>query len=161
MKLETVVIADAVSTPGDGKFYVHGGGYSRIEISGLPAPIPISVFIRFQVEKGDDSGEHRFCITLIGPAGVPNVYPIEGEAVPPPKGPQDLLDEEEQYLDVAAEIPAVAVRQGVYRLQIELDGKLARELPLPVVVVDDLLPAAGTFDIRPARTPGGDKPGRG
>jgi hypothetical protein len=136
MRLDTILIADAVSTPGDGKFYIHGGGYSRIEISGLPAPIPIGVFVRFQVEDDDEQTEHRFCITLIGPAGVPNTFPIEGEAVPPSDNAQDLLENEPQYLDVAVQIPAVAVREGLYRIQVELDGKMMREVPLPVVVVD-------------------------
>lgn len=137
MRLDTVLIADAVSIPGDGKFYIHGGGYSRIEITGTPVPIPISVFARFLVEDGDEKLDHRFCFTLIGPAGVPNVFPVEGSAVPPAEDPSnELLAGEQQFLDVAIEIPAVALLEGLYRLQIELHGELVREIPFPVVVVN-------------------------
>ena len=72
----------------------------------------------------------------MGPAGVPNTYPIEGEAVPPPGNSADsLIPGEERYLNIAVNIPAFAVRDGLYRLQFELDGNLVRELPLPVVVI--------------------------
>lgn len=139
MELDAVFFADAVSTPPDGKFYVHGAGFTRYEISELPAPIPFSVLARFRVEAGDDGKEHRFKFTLIGPAGVPNVNPIEGAALPPEEAP-DLAEGEEQFFPVALDIHAFAVRDGLYHLEVELDGKLVRRVPLAVVVMGDVKP---------------------
>jgi hypothetical protein len=136
MKLDSLFFADAINTPPDGKFYVHGGGFSRVEISGLPAPIPFSVLARFLVEEGDEEREHRFMFTLVGPAGVPNVDPVGGAAFPPEEAP-DLVEGEEQFINIALDIDAFAVRAGMYHLEVELDEEIVRRVPLPVVVIDE------------------------
>jgi hypothetical protein len=144
VELDAIFFADAVSAPPDGKFYVHGAGFTRYEISELPAPIPFSVLARFRVEAGDDLKEHRFKFTLIGPAGVPNVDPI-GVAAFPPEETLELAEGEEQFFPVALDIHAFAVRDGLYHLEVELDGKLVRRVPLAVVVTAD--------DAKPKKTP--------
>ncbi len=78
MQLDAFILADAVATPGDGKFYVHGGGVSRIEAANLPAQIQLGVLIQLGGIKDDDVGvDHRLRLTLFGPTGLPNVEPIE------------------------------------------------------------------------------------
>jgi hypothetical protein len=150
MKLDSLFLADAISTPPDGKFYVHGGGFSRIDITSLPSPIPFSVLARFLVEDGDARREHRFMFTLVGPAGVPNVDPIGGVATPPDETP-DLVEGEEHFINVALDIPAFAIREGIYTLKVEVNDKVVRRVSLPVVV--------GGEDPKPQRRAAKSKPG--
>ena len=135
MELDALILADAASTPGDGKFYIHGGGFTRYEISALPAQIPLAVLVRLKVTAKDAEQEQRFNVALIGPQGVPNVEPIEILAVPPEADP-DLVEGEEQFLQVSLDIPAFAVRAGLYHLELRINGDLVRRVPLPVVVMN-------------------------
>ena len=137
MEVDALILADAVSAPPDGKIYVHGGGFSRYEIPRLPAPIPLGVWIRIRVEDADIDKPHSIEVTLLGPAGVPNIPPIAVEAVPPSEGMEALAEGEERFLNLALQLPAVAVRDGLYHLQLQIDGELAREVPLPVVVTGE------------------------
>jgi hypothetical protein len=133
MELDTLILADAASTPFDGKFYIHGGGLTRYEIAGLPAQIPLGVLIRFRVSEKDAHLDHRLYVALIGPAGVPNVAPVEIQAMPPDDAP-DLLEGEEQFFQIGFRIPAIAIREGLYQLELRHNDQLVRKVPLPVVV---------------------------
>jgi hypothetical protein len=137
MDLETLIVADAVSTPPDGKFYVHGGGITRLEIPSLPSPIPLGLLIRLKIDEHDLEHDHRILVTLIGPAGVPNTPPMELGLQPPGEDERgEPAEGEEMFVNIALRIPAVAVRAGLYRLQVEVDGTLAREVPIPVIVAE-------------------------
>jgi hypothetical protein len=133
VKIDTIILADAVSTPPDGKFYIHGGGFSRYEVPMLPFPIPLGVLIRLKIEEGDLDRPHHFRVALVGPTGNPNVPPIELEATAPPDvvGP---AEGEERFANIALHIPAVAVRDGLYHLEVHVEDELERRIPLPVMV---------------------------
>ena len=136
MLLETLIVADGVSTPPDGKFYVHGGGISRLEVPKLPFPIPLGILLRLRVEDDDDYARtHQVGIVLIGPRGLPNVPGVEFELAAPDDA-QEPLESEERVANVALTINAVAVHGGVYTLKVDLDGETVRELPLPLIVTD-------------------------
>jgi len=132
VKLDTLILADAVAIA-DGKCFVHGGGFTRYDIAFLPAPIPISIFARLLIEDGDYEAPHHFEFSLFGPTGDLNVPSVGMQAIPPPDRP-DLVEGEEPAFQVSAEIPAVAVRVGVYRFEMTVDGTLARTLEFPVVL---------------------------
>jgi hypothetical protein len=134
MELETLIVADAVSTPPDDKFYVHGGGISRLEVPTLPFPMQLGVLLRFKIEKDDLTHSHRVGVVLIGPANVPNVPGIEFDLAPPEELPA-LAPGEERFANVGMQINGVAVRAGLHRLQVDLDGKRVRDVPIPVIVV--------------------------
>ncbi len=85
MELDSLILADAVSTPPDDKFYIHGGGFSRYEVPGLPFPVPLGVLIRLKVDDEDLHKSHQFLVAFIGPTGLPNVPPVEFVGTPPPK----------------------------------------------------------------------------
>ncbi|HYJ22604.1 MAG TPA: hypothetical protein VEW07_11360 [Solirubrobacterales bacterium] len=136
MELDTLILADAASTPND-KFYIHGGGFSRYELPGLPAPMPLGVLLRVRVSEADMKTEHVFRIAFIGPTGLPNVPPVDLVAFPPEEIPP-LLPGEERFAHVALQIPAMAVREGLYHLELHIDGELARKIPLPVVVTGEV-----------------------
>lgn len=134
MKLDAIILADAVATPDGDKFFVHGGGITRIEVPELPAEIPFQVLARFKIDPSDRMSEHMFEVVLIGPQGIPNVDPIRFIAVPPPHEP-DLAEGEEEYLNIPIQVPAHAIRDGLYHLEVHLQDKRIRRVPLPVVVV--------------------------
>lgn len=134
MKLDAVILADAVATPNGDKFFIHGGGITRIEVPELPADIPFQVLARFKVEPDDRAQEHGLEFVLIGPQGIPNVDPIQLMAVPPAEEP-DLAEGEEEYLNLPVEVPAFALREGLYQLEIYIGKEMARRLPLPVIEV--------------------------
>jgi hypothetical protein len=133
VELDALILADAASLPGDGKFYIHGGGLTRYDIPALPAPIPIAVLVRLRVENGDLEKEHRINLVLMGPLEIPNVEPIEILATPPEERP-DLAEGQEQFLELPLTIPGIALRAGLYQLELRVNGRLAKRVPLPVVV---------------------------
>lgn len=132
MKLDTLILADAV-TLADDKCYVHGGGFTRYAIAQLPTPIPLSVFARLVVEDDDYETPHHLIFRLIGPTGDLNVPAVGIEALPPADLPA-LAEGEEPVFQVSADLPAVAVRVGVYRFEMEIDGDLARAIEFPVLL---------------------------
>ncbi len=136
MELDTLIIADAVSTPPDGKFNILGGGISRCTVPELPFPIPLGVLARLRVENRDLKKDHQFMVQLIGPAGIPNVPPFEIVGSPQEEANDGLADGEERFVHFSVQIPAVAARAGLYHLEFHINGKLARSVPLPVVVGD-------------------------
>ena len=138
MELDSFILADAVSVAENGKFYIHGGGLTRYDIPGLPAPIPIATLIRLRIEEGDLEKENRLNLALMGPLGMPNVEPFEILAVPPQDEP-DLGEGQQQFLEMALTIPAVAVRDGLYQVELRVNGRLAKQVPLPVVVTEEVL----------------------
>jgi len=131
--LDALILADAVSTPPDDKFYIHGGGFSRYEVPALPFPVPLGVLIRLKVEASDLHKSHHFRVAFIGPTGLPNVPPVEFVGNPPTET-AELVEGEERFVNIALQIGAVAVRDGLYHLELHIDGHLARRVPLPVVV---------------------------
>lgn len=134
MKLDAVILADAVATPDGDKFFIHGGGITRIEVPELPADIPFQVLARFRVEPEDWVREHNLEFVLVGPQEIPNVDPIRLTAVPP-AGEPDLAEGEEEFLNLPVEVPAFAVREGLYHLEIYIGKELVRRQPLPVIEV--------------------------
>jgi hypothetical protein len=154
MRVDTVIMADAVSTPPDGKFYVHGGGLSRSEVPALPFPISLGVLIRLLVEDGDVGKAFVLSVVLIGPTGNPNVPGAELELQVPP----DMavaIEGEERFANISLGIPAVAQREGVHRLEVRLNGQVAKSQSFPVLLVqpEPLVPDVGQEWPRP---PNGD-----
>lgn len=136
MELETLIVAEAVSTPPDDKFYVHGGGISRFEVPVLPFPIPVGVLLRVKLDDDDLLRSHHFRVALIGPLGRPNVAPAEFDVAGLDEEPPVLVDGEERFANIALQINAVAVRVGLYRLEVEIDGEAVRDVPIPVVLAE-------------------------
>jgi hypothetical protein len=139
MKLDALILADAATVVGD-KYFVHGGGFTRYEVPRLPAPIPFSALVRFLVDESDFDKEHSLRLTLTGPAGIPNIEPVEIGAVYPSPDADDLVEGQQLFMQFALAVPAVALLAGIYHFELALDGKLLRDVPLPVVVNPGLVP---------------------
>jgi hypothetical protein len=138
VELDAFILADAATVVGD-KFFVHGGGMTVYEVPGLPCPIPLSVLIRFLLKEGDFDKEHRLELTLRGQTGLPNIDPVEITALQQAPLPSAVVDGQQQFLQIALGLPAVAVREGLYKVEMRVDGKLRKTAPFPVVVNPNLL----------------------
>jgi Family of unknown function (DUF6941) len=132
VRLDAFILADAVSTPGDGKFYIHGGGLSRFVVPMLPFPLGVGLFIRFEVDDADLTRQHHLRVVVYGPVG-PNLPPLDIVAEPPEE-PSPLLPDEQRFMQVGLMLPLAVVRTGLYRVELELDGELVRSLPVPLVL---------------------------
>jgi hypothetical protein len=135
MRLDTFLLADAVATPQDGKFYIHGGGLSRFEVPDIPFPMPLAMFARFEVSDSELLTSHSLFISLIGPAGLPNIPPLEIVRAPD-KALEPILDGEQRFMQIALSLTALVVRVGVYHMEISVDGEKLGSIPLPVVIAD-------------------------
>jgi hypothetical protein len=131
MRLDAFILADAASTPGDGKFYVHGGGLSRFVVPVLPFPLGVAAFIRFEVDEDDIRQAHQFRVAVLGPVG-PNIRPIDFQNVP--EEPVQLLEGEQRFMQIGLNLPLFIVRPGLYNVALYVDGDLVRSIPVPLVV---------------------------
>jgi hypothetical protein len=132
MRLDAFILADAASTPGDGKFYIHGGGLSRFVVPQLPYPLGVALFIRFEIDDEDIRVRHRFRVMVFGPVG-PNIHPLEFESEPTKK-PPPILEGEQRFMQIGLNLPLFIVRTGLYRIELHLDGDIVRSIPIPLVV---------------------------
>jgi hypothetical protein len=132
MRLDALILADAASTPGDGKFYVHGGGLSRFVVPELPCPLGVALFIRFEVDDEDVRVRHRFRVLVFGPVAL-NIQPLEFESAPT-NDPPPLLDGEPRFMQIALNLRLGIVRVGPYRVEVYVDDELVRTLPVPLVL---------------------------
>jgi hypothetical protein len=133
MRLDALLLADAVSAPPDGKFYIHGGGLSRLEVPGTPCPAPFGVFARLEVSDAELASSHHFRITLIGPTGLPNIPPLEIQSEPQ-KIDVERLESEQRFMQFAISLTALVVRVGLYHVELRVDKRKVGSVPLPVMV---------------------------
>jgi hypothetical protein len=139
MRLDTFLLADAVSAPPDGKFYILGGGITRLTVLGLPFAVPqIGVLIRLAIEEQEVGGEHEFGFELRDPDGEvvgPAPAPRFNATIPPPLEAQALVEGEQRFVVVALNIGGVLVgRRGLHVFSFLVDGETIGSIPLPVVV---------------------------
>ena len=154
MELDALILAEAATATEEGKFFIHGGGFTRFDVPRLPAPIPLDVLIRLRADVADLAKEQRLNLVLMGPQGIPNVEPIEVLAIPPGSGEPDLVEGQEQFLQIALTIPGVALRTGLYHVELRVNGRLAKKVPLPVVL-DERADQGGHSDEPPRGKPAG------
>lgn len=70
MKLRVFLVADAVSLGEAGKFFVHGGGITRIEAESFPLTQPqLSVLVRLEREDEGLGTDHQLVVQVIQPDG--------------------------------------------------------------------------------------------
>jgi hypothetical protein len=133
MRLDALLLADAVSAPPDGKFYLHGGGITHLNVPVLPFTIPqIGVFIRLEVDEDELGDPHTFKLAMTDPDGAFLVQPQEFAAGPIEAAP--LAPGEERYIAIALNLGGITFgRAGLHHFDFHIDRELARSVPLPVV----------------------------
>jgi hypothetical protein len=156
MRLSALLVADAVSAPPDGKFYIHGGGLTRFTVPSLPFPIPqLGIFVRLEVEQTEVGQSHGFQFTLTDPDGVAvGAFPRFEAALP--ETPVPLEDGEQRFVVLAVNIGGILVgRTGLHHLKFLVDDEPLGTVPLPVVVLteEQLRAQIGAPPVLPAQHP--------
>jgi hypothetical protein len=150
MRLDTFLLADAVSAPPDGKIYVQGGGISGITLSSTPAQIErLMLLARWEITEESDFLENHFLeVALIDPDGgyalPPQSFQTAG-AIPDDEGPPDVSEskEEEKYFVLVLSLGGTTLtRGGPHRLRLKVDDDVVRSMVLSVTVTDEREPAA-------------------
>lgn len=116
-------IADAVAAPNDGKFYVQGGGLSRITAPAFPYNVP-QLGILLRIELGDDeAGEpHAFEMSISDASGQVIAPPMGFVTQSVPLNP--LADGEQRTVVIAANVNGLPLRHaGAYRIDFRADGE--------------------------------------
>ena len=140
MQLDAFILADAVATPPDGKFYVQGGGLTRMQAPILPAQIRLDVLVQLGGDEDEMKAEHTIRFTLIGPTGNPNVDPVEIQTRFDPNAAQPLPGEE-RFAVLAVTINGMAIRSGVYKVALQVDDEITAERTFVFSVPDGVEPA--------------------
>ena len=132
MRLEDCFFADAV-TVAEGKFYVHGGGITRVMASALPFPIHIAFLVRLALSEEEVGGPHAFAFTFVGPDEAVVGPPLQTMSTPTEIAP--LAEGEERFQVIAVTVAGMAFSQvGPHRLEVRVDGELLGSTALAVVL---------------------------
>jgi hypothetical protein len=131
--LNALFLADAVSAPPDGKFYIHGGGLTRLTVPVLPLSLQIGVFVRLEVDESELGQTHEFRFALIDPDGaavgaLPQFEAPLAEAI-------ELAESEQRFVVLAMNLGISVGREGPHRFEFFVDGERLGLVPLPVVLL--------------------------
>jgi hypothetical protein len=135
MRLNALLLADSVTAPPDGKFYVHGGGLTRLIVPGLPFLVPLGALARPEIEEREMGESHEFAFVLIDPNG----QQVEGlphfTAPFPPGTAYDLAPGEQRFVVLALNMTVAVTDSGLYTFDFRVDGVTMGSIPLPVTIV--------------------------
>jgi hypothetical protein len=136
MRLETLLVADAVSAPPDGKFYLHGAGVTRFNVPQLPTFVHMGILVRFELDEHEPYARHQIAIHLTDPKemdllkGGPELW------TDVPTEPPEYVEGEQRFIAVVINLGGLMIQQeGMHHLQVDLDGVTVRAVPLPVVLL--------------------------
>jgi hypothetical protein len=132
MRLDTFLLAEAAAGH-EGKLFVHGGGITRIAAPVLPWTHPqLALVIRVAVDDEDREGSHEIGVRIEDPTGAPLAPPFD---FPVDVSEVTSVQGEEAFINLVLTVsPLTFGRDGIHQVSVELDGRPARTLRLPVVV---------------------------
>ena len=144
MQIDYLVLADA-ATAADGKLYIHGAGWDRINASTFPVAHPmVAVAVRLRVPWNDTNQPHKVQLDIIDSDGS-SILP----APPGPPGgeinvgrPPTIPNGGDQVVPLAFNLIGTTFqRAGDYVVVFRIDGVDAARSPFSVVQVQ---PPSGT-----------------
>jgi hypothetical protein len=135
MRVDFCFLADAVAAPPDGKFYVQGGGISRISAPTFPFAVPqVAIVVRLLFDESEVNEQHAYTFTFINGEGVAIAPPLHFVNPPPETPPPALADGEDRFAVIAANVNGLTfVMPGPHRLEFRADGELMATTSLAVV----------------------------
>ncbi len=130
------MLADAAAAF-NGKLYIHGGGIGRIDAPVIPWAQPsMALVARFLLKEEELGKPRRLGIRLLDPDGAHAMPPADAEGAL--ERPGEVVEGEEFHLQLVLTVgPVLFAREGIFRFELRVDGKTAREIPLPVVAPHD------------------------
>lgn len=129
MRLDWFVLADAAHVA-DGKYYIHGGGITRITAARLPWVHPQLALTARVLLEPDNVGHHVLLLEVLGPDDEKVTEANLGFVVEPPT---DVLEGEPFTAHLAVTLAhLVLVREGTHRIAVAIDGERCWEEPFVV-----------------------------
>lgn len=134
MRLDWALIANAAEGPPNGLVYILGAGVDTLWRDGFPAPFGVSVVIRLVGSRSEAGRPHAVEILCNDEDG----HPIIPQAIRVEIPPRTVRADYPLGWDLASQIvlnlAGVPIpRQGIYAIEILLDGQLVRTLPFRAV----------------------------
>jgi hypothetical protein len=124
------MLADA-ATAIEGKFYIHGGGLTKVTPPRLPWLQPLAICIDLEVQELDRDSQHRIEITVFGPDHEvltgPDLHPFTAPR------PVDLAEGEKPAFHVAMTHNGLTLKEvGPHVIRVVLDDREQIDLPFAV-----------------------------
>jgi len=134
MELDGFIIADAAVGAPDGKMYIHGGGITALKPAFVPWIQPqLAFMIRLLLEPDELAEAHTFRLAIVDPEREEVRAATEHEFGPI----EDLLEPvegEELVVQLMVTMtPIQFPREAVYSVELDVNGRRLRTMPLPVV----------------------------
>lgn len=138
MKLDFVVLAEAVSLAGD-KLYLHGAPLKRLDVPQLPWAVPMGIGLSFTADLEEAGNAHELQFRMTGPA--------EGtETLAAPPFPLQLPQRDQLPPDFERISALTAIGLGIvgfsyegwYTIELALDSEPLASLEVRVVLNPEL-----------------------
>lgn len=143
MEIELALLADAASTPPDGKLYILGGAFEELRATTFPVTHPaMSLVLRLKLHPTECDREHRLTIEL---------WDTEGQRIGPqlagPFRAQRRQDYPGRHSYVSLVFNLLGLQfaaPGEYNFHISVNGQHMRTVSLHLVKIETLeLPSRG------------------
>jgi hypothetical protein len=136
MELDYALLADSAQVS-QGKTFILGGGISILRRPAFPAPLGVSLVLQLTYERAEIEEPHRLRVLVMDADGnliLPELV-AEMQFRPPD---EDLPRGVPLVAPIALAFPPLPVlqRPGSYQVQVLLDGRHIKTLPLAVVRVE-------------------------
>jgi hypothetical protein len=126
MTIDYLLLADGAQVQ-NGKLYVLGGGWERLQFETFPQTIPVGIALGVRVPWGETNRKHAFSIRGLSADGE-ELFKGEGEfELGRPPG---LPAGQSQIFQVAVQLPLPVPAPGHYSVEATIDGGAAsRAIP--------------------------------
>jgi len=134
--IDYLLLADGAQVQ-NGKLYVLGGGWDRLQFPSYPSTLPIGLAFGVRVPWNETNRKHSFMLRGVSTDGDDEIFRAEGEfeVGRPPGVPQGMS----QIFQMAASLPLNIAKPGTYGVEAEIDGgKARRHLPFFAVEIPGL-----------------------
>ncbi len=136
IQTDYMVLADA-ATAADGKLYIHGGGWNRINVASFPVVYSFALGIQFRIPWTDTNVPCTIEFDVVD-EDERSIFPDEAKKI---KGeitagrPPDLIPGDDQVLSMGIRINPEFQHAGQYKAIMRLDGVPAQSAKFRVIAV--------------------------
>lgn len=122
LEVEYLILADGAQVQ-NGKLYVLGGGWDRIQFPAYPRTVQAAIVLGVRVPWGETNRRHTFEITGRTADAHEDLFKAEGEfEVGRPPGTPEAMP---QMFQVAMQLPINVPSPGTYEVVARIDGDKA------------------------------------
>ncbi|MGO9600266.1 MAG: DUF6941 family protein [Isosphaeraceae bacterium] len=136
MDIQAFLLAKYAEQTGDGLMTIVGGGIANLKFASFPHVFRnLAIVAKVLLEVSEALEAHEFKVHILGPDGKiiaepPDAYQTPAVEMPPPV--------EYLYINLALTMMNVTLPvEGRYWVEMELDGKVVRKIPVLVQTVEE------------------------